>query len=422
MVEKANKKSFPCPKCKKVLTSNKRLARHVQTHTMNTLHICETCDKSFRRKCYLNIHRKIHLGFKPFQCTKCEYASVSKRALDIHIRTHDNIRLYACDICEKKFTQSGSLKIHKRIHSKERPYQCSTCEKTFAQKSAYDVHLRVHSGERPHACIICPMAFTSKGDLTRHIMTHTGEKKYTCEVCEAGFTTRCDLNRHLLIHTNERPYVCTECNRAFGRDCALKVHTEQVHSKQGKLRQKRQEQRIHNLLVKHGISFDREFNIDFTCMMDNEDHSRARVDFLIYHAKGGLDGQGGYVILEADEGQHRFRYTISCDMERMARIVESTSIANNHKPILFLRYNPGTIQRVNGKWVWNGSDFTEDGVPCYVGKSDREAQLVSFLKSWEFPESEKRVYIKYMFYDQIDKTPSVTLDPGYHPEMAQCVI
>jgi hypothetical protein len=109
-------------------------------------------------------------------------------------------------------------------------------------------------------------------------------------------------------------------------------------------------------------------------------------------------------------------------MERMARIIESTALGGNEKPILFLRYNPGTAERIEGKWRPNFQDHTVDQVPNYVSKSDRESKLFQFLDSWEFPETDQRVYIKYLFYDETDGAPSVIKDPEYHPEMVQCVI
>ena len=55
------------------------------------------------------------------------------------------------------------------------------------------------------------------------------------------------------------------------------------------------------------------------------------------------------MILEIDEYQHK-SYGVSCDVERMAKIVESFRLNGNTLRIVFIRYNPHSV-RIDGEKV-----------------------------------------------------------------------
>jgi hypothetical protein len=158
-------------------------------------------------------------------------------------------------------------------------------------------------------------------------------------------------------------------------------------------------------------------------MQDSPDNRCAYIDICIFVPRGGPDGRGGYVLLEIDEYQHKFgMYKISCDMERMARIAESLALGGNDLPILFLRYNPGTLERVGDKWIMQCRDFTVDKIDTSVSNAIRRAELAKFLREWEFPLTDQRLFIKYMYYDMEKGVPTVVSHPEYNVEIAKCVI
>ena len=63
----------------------------------------------------LRVHRRIHLGYRPFACPHCDKAFTQRRTLDEHARTHLDREQTAlrCPHCpERRFVQANHLKTH----------------------------------------------------------------------------------------------------------------------------------------------------------------------------------------------------------------------------------------------------------------------------------------------------------------------
>lgn len=122
-----------------------------------------------------------------------------------------------------------------------------------------------------------------------------------------------------------------------------------------------------------------------------------------------LDLHSGITFLEVDEDQHRFGYDgISCDMKRMAKIMESLAIAGNTIPIVFIRYNPHA--------------FAVNGNKIRKSKAEREAKLVALLQDADsclYP-SGRSCTMQYMYYDTLGDQAEVTCDPAYNQMMRDC--
>ena len=269
-----------------------------------------------------------------------------------HKLTHSGIKPYACDHpgCKYMCTHSGRLGVHKRT---------------------------VHDGIKPYACdhVGCPYKSSDSGNLARHKRSHCGDKPFQCNHPECEY--KCSASGNLV------------------------VHKRMMHTLEGQARQKKQEQRIANMLDRNGIEYKREHQVDFTCIGD-VDGSFARVDFLmILH---------GYVVfLEVDEGQHRFGYgPVSCDMRRMAKIVESLCLEGNNLPVVFVRYNPDA--------------FSVDGARVSCLKRDRESTLIAMLTdaSSDIYSSGRALSILYMYYDTTGGQVDVVASPDYDQTMADC--
>lgn len=177
-----------------------------------------------------------------------------------------------------------------------------------------------------------------------------------------------------------------------------------MHTEEGAARQKKQEQRVARALEAAGIEYRREHHIDFSCIDSNL--TFARIDFVV------LCG-GRVIFLEVDENQHRFGYDsgqLSCDMRRMARVVESLALEGNALPIEFVRYNPDA--------------FRVDGALQRIPKKDRERILVDYLTSITddgLASEAAPLTITYFCYDCEDLLPTVCADHGYDPHLRQCV-
>ena len=130
---------------------------------------CDICDKSFRRKQHMQIHRIIHTSDAVFKCEFCSFVSVYKNALEKHRKIHSNpLKPYFCKICHKSFAKETSFQSHQQYHRGERRFKCDYCKIAFNNMSHLKVHLIMHTGERPFGCETCSRRFTQITMLKRH--------------------------------------------------------------------------------------------------------------------------------------------------------------------------------------------------------------------------------------------------------------
>jgi KRAB domain-containing zinc finger protein len=403
------RQSCPYEGCTTNCSSKRTLKEHLNIHLGIKPYKCKEkgCDASFASAGNLSKHLIMHSGEKNYKCTEkdCDKSFNRKEHLEVHMRTHTNEKPYSCIYpgCNDTFSHKSTLTAHMRFHNNEKPYKCTyeNCNAEFTQSIHLRVHMRSHTGEKPYKCSYngCILAFTTKNQLDMHMRTHTKEKPYQCSYdgCNHRFARIHHLHTHMYTHTDERPYRCTEegCDASFVINQNLKNHIKSMHTLEGQMRHKKEEQRIASVLDNANIAYKREHQIDFICI-GSTTKKYARIDFLI-------DINGCIVMLEVDEDQHRFGYgSISCDLRRMAQIQESLTIEGNSIPIVFLRYNPNT--------------FTVDDMIMKISKKDRERTLVQLLKNpfhliWR---KKKPIIIQYMFYDIKDGNAEILNDPEYN--------
>lgn len=77
------------------------------------------CLKEFTSKWSLTRHMKTHSGLKPFQCQQCNKQFVQKCSLTRHEQTHQNERPWVCDHddCDKRFKLKEYLEVHRKSHA-----------------------------------------------------------------------------------------------------------------------------------------------------------------------------------------------------------------------------------------------------------------------------------------------------------------
>jgi len=123
---------------------------------------------------------------------------------DINERLHDDKpRPYECTVCEKRFRKKSSLNVHKTSHTGEKLYSCTQCGKCLATQSLLTAHISVHSSN--YKCTECGKGFGASGWLRMHCRrNHSGERPFACTVCSKLFTTITELTMHSRVHSGEK--------------------------------------------------------------------------------------------------------------------------------------------------------------------------------------------------------------------------
>ncbi|XP_031697012.1 zinc finger protein 436-like [Anarrhichthys ocellatus] len=221
---------FTCSRCDKVFESAKKRDAHRLQHRLPDL-TCTVCDQTFSSQTRLLRHLQTHSveGAEPcYNCRFCEQSFSGVTQLRIHQRTH-TFRSYQCDQCSKTYGSLTGLQSHRASHTTESRFLCPQCGKRFKTRDGLEGHLRTHTGERPYRCPYCPKDFTALAGLNVHVRRHTGERPYVCTVCGKGWPSGGDLQKHMRTHTGERPYVCLECGKGFSISCHLTEH-RRIHT------------------------------------------------------------------------------------------------------------------------------------------------------------------------------------------------
>lgn len=381
------------------------------------LHKCEFCVYTTKRKDHLTRHNN-YKHYKDedivwFYCDeeKCNFKCKEKSDIKPH---KVNVNWVYCDFkdCDFKCKANNLLKQHKNIHSKEKPFKCDQegcyfeCKANSYLKrhkrNKHDIEAMIYECDQEN----CYYSTKDTQNLKSHKSNihNIGVKWYCCDQDSCIF--KCKSGGGLKVH---KMYIhnigvnwvyCEfpECTFKSKRKGDLKSHFKSLHTKEGAARQKKEENKIKLLLEKNDITFERETRIDFSCF-DSGKHW-ACIDFVLYR-------KDYTVLLEVDENQHKYGYTVSCDMKRMNHILTTIRCEGNTLPVLFLRYNPHTF-KINYK--------TQK-----ITQKERQNCLLKFLNNYK-PEREG-LEIKYFYYDQeeTNEKPIVT-KTGEYKEMCDCVI
>ena len=169
-----------CHICSKVV---RNLTEHVVAHTTEALHKCDICGKALKNKAYMEIHKRIHTGFKPYACSECSLSFRTASGLRKHKIIHSSVKPFQCDVCGKSFKTRDYWKTHSEIHSGKRAYVCKICGRDFVQDAAVRSHMKIaHStGPKPardYPCRICGKSFPNSHSMYNHLAGSFGENIY----------------------------------------------------------------------------------------------------------------------------------------------------------------------------------------------------------------------------------------------------
>jgi transposase-like protein len=75
---------------------------------------------------------------------------------------------YKCPTCNKTFKSKNGLNLHKKTHNEDEWLSCKYCTKSFHRIDRLIEHTRKHTGEKPFVCKDCNITFSNKASLKRH--------------------------------------------------------------------------------------------------------------------------------------------------------------------------------------------------------------------------------------------------------------
>lgn len=255
--------------CNKVFNRPSKLMDHIRKHINPKLFTCSICNKSLNSQDYLathieTVHNKVAQIGKvlKYPCPKCDRTFSSERRLSNHVLKHDTDQLeHSCQICEKRFANVHRLRRHiQSIHEDLHPHVCDICGKKFKFKPSFERHLLEHQGVVAPAmeCPVCGVWLKNEHSLRLHRFTHDSTDtvcphcsktcssrtalrahvKYAhklttnlqCTYCEKSFKQQRNLEEHMAIHTGLQLYNCPHCPKECRSRSNMYVHIKQRHA------------------------------------------------------------------------------------------------------------------------------------------------------------------------------------------------
>jgi len=236
------------------------------------------------------------------------------------------------------------------------------------------------------------------------------KSKYVCRVCNhlsycihnklKKYCKECD-GHSLCIHNKLKRY-CKECdgcdicktplcytfkNKKYDGHCFVcyvNLFPDKPNSRNYKTKERSVTEFILNTFSQYTWTTDKK--IEDGC-------SQRRPDLL-------LDLGYQVIIVEIDETQHR-NYEEICNNRRTMEISKDL----NHRPIIFIRFNPDAYKDSDGKLINSCWKINKDGL-CSLNKksewSSRLDKLKLLIEFWcdENNKSEKTIEVEHLFFDE----------------------
>ncbi|GFN76931.1 Zinc finger protein 208 [Plakobranchus ocellatus] len=200
-------------------------------------HNCKNCDQYFMNVGDLQIHKRVHQGWKVMHCSRCTKAFATLLGLKMHW-------LFRCRSNTKR-----SNKLAKTVMNAKKGCWCKNCNKKFPNSRMQQVHHSACTDAASDICLVCGKYRSSWHALVTHQNLHNLSQngKYKCRSCHQDFTSFNSLRKHKegkstdrqmcayaenSIHPSDsRPenQKCLKCSRALYKKKSLLCHKFRKH-------------------------------------------------------------------------------------------------------------------------------------------------------------------------------------------------
>lgn len=191
---------YRCPECDKVFSCPANLASHRRWHRPRSPSSGQVTAKKATATAAATMiatvePRKLKNNVSPATKVKCVGLVLEASATD-ELDGNGSCVEYACESCDKTFRRKAYLQKHMNSHNSDRPYPCQYCGKVFRSLTNRAKHVLNHAiGTKTFACEVCGNGFANKGSLERHSRVHSSEV-YSCNECSSTFYSAPGLSRH----------------------------------------------------------------------------------------------------------------------------------------------------------------------------------------------------------------------------------
>lgn len=139
-----NERPYRCDLCDLGFNAESTMKTHRAKHSNETKFICAECGVGFAAKQMLHGHMFSKHKQKTYTCPECDppklfngYSSFKYHKKSMHCKER-----FKCDLCEKTFKIKTCMQLHRQVHAAERAYACRYCGKTFSQNQGKRAHER----------------------------------------------------------------------------------------------------------------------------------------------------------------------------------------------------------------------------------------------------------------------------------------
>ncbi|XP_029448423.1 zinc finger protein 2 homolog [Rhinatrema bivittatum] len=175
---------------------------------------CDTCGKTFDRKCHLVLHQKTHTRARPFPCSQCGKCFKHKLTLKLHQKFHTQGSIFTCIECKKSFSSRESLVIHQRTHTGKRPSHCPQDGESYSSEFSFLKHQKMETEERTFSCSESGENITHRQDLIINRTTQR-EELFMCTGGDRNFNQKEKFTEQLKLQPGQIAISSNECNEGL---------------------------------------------------------------------------------------------------------------------------------------------------------------------------------------------------------------